>query len=61
MALRVRGMSEQERAEIQRLGQSRTEPARLVERAQIIWSMSQGERVPRLAQRLSISEGTARI
>jgi transposase len=53
-------MSPGERAEIQRLAQSRTEAARLVERAQIIWHLSQGERVPRLAQRLNISEPTTR-
>ena len=60
MALRVREMSPEERAEIQRLAQSRTEAARLVERAQIIWQLSQGERVPRLARRLNISEPTTR-
>ncbi len=53
-------MSPDERAEIQRLAQSRTEAARLVERAQIIWHLSQGERVPRLARRLNISEPTTR-
>jgi transposase len=60
MALRVREMSPEERAEIQRLAQSRTEAARLVERAQIIWHLSQRERVPRLARRLNISEPTTR-
>lgn len=60
MALRVREMRPEERAEIQRLAQSRAAAARLVERAQIIWQVSQGERVPRVAQRLSISEGTVR-
>jgi transposase len=60
MALRVREMSPEERAEIQRFAQSRAAAARLVERAQIIWQVSQGERVPGVAQRLSISEGTAR-
>jgi transposase len=53
-------MTAEERSEIQRLAQSRTAPARLVERAQIIWHTSQGERVPRLAQRLNISEPTTR-
>jgi transposase len=53
-------MSGEERAEIQRLAQSRTEAARLVERAQIVWHLSQGERVPRLARRLQISEPTVR-
>ena len=53
-------MTAEERNEIQRLAQSRTAPARLVERAQIIWHASQGERVPRLAQRLQISEPTTR-
>jgi transposase len=60
MALRVRAMSPEERAEIQRLAQSRTAAARLVERAQIIWRLSRGERVPAVARGLSISEGTAR-
>jgi transposase len=60
MALRVREMSDQERAEIRRLAQSRTEAARLVERAQIVWHVSQGDHVPGLARRLNISEPTVR-
>ena len=53
-------MSAEERAEIHRLAQSRTEAARLVERAQMVWHLSQGERVPGLARRLNVSEPTVR-
>lgn len=37
MALRVRPMTAEEVDTIQRLAHSRTEPARMVERARIVW------------------------
>jgi transposase len=58
---RVRALSEEETATIKRWAQSRTESARRVERAQIVWWSSQGERVPAIAQRLGIHEQTARL
>ena len=37
MALRVRAMTGEEQAAVKRVAHSRTEPARRVERARIIW------------------------
>ena len=60
MALRVRALTPEEQQEIQRLAHSRTAAARLVERAQIVWRASQGERVPAIAKRLNTGEATVR-
>ena len=58
--LRVRGMTPEEGEEIKRLAHSRTQSARRVERANIIWLASQGERVPAIALKLGINEVTVR-
>ena len=60
MALRVRDLTPDERASLQRLAQSRTEPARAVERARIIWRAHHGERVPAIAAALRLTEPTVR-
>ncbi len=60
MALRVRPLTEEERAEIHRRAQSRTEPARVVERARIIWLLHQGQRVREVAQGLQIGADVVR-
>jgi transposase len=57
---RVRTLSDEETATVKKWAHSRTEPARRVERAQIVWLSSQGERVPAIARRLGIHEQTAR-
>src|SRR3954454_22065561 len=54
MAIRLRPMTEEERVALERLAHSRTEPARLVERARIVWYASQGERAPQIAERLGL-------
>ena len=59
--LRVRELTAEERAAIQRLAHSRTEAARTVERARIIWLASQGARVPAIAQQLGLSQVTTRL
>ncbi len=59
--LRVRELTAEERAAIQRLAHSRTEAARTVERARIIWLASQGERVPAIAKQLGLSQATTRL
>jgi transposase len=61
MALRVRALSKEEGETLQRRIHSRTEPARCVERARIIWSSSQGERVPTIARRLEIGQKKVRF
>jgi transposase len=60
MVLRLRAMTEQEVTQIERLVGSRTAPARLVERAQMIWQAQQGQRVPDIADELQLCEATVR-
>jgi transposase len=60
MVLRVRELTEDEQASVRRLAHSRTEPARLVERARIIWLGSQGQRVPTIAAALRLTQATVR-
>jgi transposase len=61
LALKAREMTAQERQEIERLAHSRTEAARAVERARIVWYASQGMRVPAIASLLNISEKATRL
>jgi transposase len=61
MALRVRELTEEELAAITRLAQSRTAPARAVERARIVLYAHQGGRVPAIAARLGLHEKTVRL
>src|SRR5262245_31086620 len=60
MALRVRELTPDERTSLQRVAQSRTAPARAVERARIIWRAHHGERVPAIAAALRLTEPTVR-
>jgi len=53
-------LAEEERVALERLAHSRTAPARLVERARIVWSASQGERAPQIAERLELDPRTVR-
>ncbi len=61
IALKARPLTDQEQPELLRLSKSRTEPARLVERARIIWHASQGLRVPAIAKLLNIGQDTVRL
>jgi transposase len=60
MALRIRPLTAEEGDLIQRLAHSRTEPARLVERARIVWLAHQGLQVPAMAQTLHPCQATVR-
>ena len=60
MALRLRALTEDERAAVKRLAHSRTEPARMVERGRIVSLASQGKRVPAVAAELHLCEPTVR-
>lgn len=60
-ALRVRPMTDEEVAMITRLAHARTEPARLVERAQMVWLSPQGLHVPAIALQLRRTEQTVRV
>jgi transposase len=60
MALRVRGLTEEERAELRRRAQSRTAPARVVERARLVLGVAGGETAPAVARRLGLGTGVVR-
>jgi transposase len=60
MVLRLRELTEEERAVVERLAHSRTAPARRVERARIIWYASQGQSAPAIAGQLRLDAYTAR-
>lgn len=59
--LALRPLTDEETRTIERLAHSRTEPARAVERAQIVWRARQGARVPAIARALSLTEATVRL
>jgi transposase len=58
--LTLRPLTEDEVKAIERLAHARTEPARTVERAQIVWRAHRGARVPAIARALGITEATVR-
>jgi transposase len=60
MALHLRPMTAEEVDMIRRLAHSRTEPARLVERARMIWRAHQGQQVPAIARELRLCQATVR-
>jgi transposase len=61
MSHSLRTLTPEEQATLQRLARSRTAPARLVERAQIVWSASQGDPIPVIAQRLRLDPRTVAV
>jgi transposase len=60
MAIRVRPMTVEEVGVIERLSRSRTEAARLVERAKIVWLSHEGKGVKAIAQELRLHPATVR-
>jgi transposase len=60
MALHLRPLAEEESKTIQKWSQSRTEEARLVERAKIVQLASTGRQVPEIAETLGLNEKTVR-
>jgi transposase len=60
MALHIGPMTAEEVEMIHRLAHSRTEAARLVERARIIWLAHQGRPVPAIARELRLCQATVR-
>ena len=60
MALHLRALTEEETKTIKKWSQSRSEEARLVERAKIIFLASQGDAVPQIAEAVGINEKTVR-
>ena len=60
MALHLRPLTEEETKTIKKWSQSRTEEARLVERAKIVQLASAGRQVPEIAETLGSHEKTVR-
>jgi transposase len=60
MAMRMRALTEDEQATVKRLAHSRTEPARTVERAHIVWLAAQGQRAPAIAAEVGVCVPTVR-
>ena len=61
MALRVRKLTQEEQDHLKRLSQSRTAPARQVERARIIQLAGEGRFVPAIAAHLHIGQDVVRL
>ena len=60
MALHARPLTPDEYTSLRQLAHSRTAPARLVERARIIWQAQQGRRVSAIAAALGLNHKTVR-
>jgi transposase len=60
-AVRVRALTADEVEAIKRLAHSRTEPARAVERAKIVWLAHEGQAVPTIAEALHLDAETVRL
>jgi transposase len=60
MALHARPLTPEEYTSLRQLAHSRTAPARLVERARIIWQAQQGRRVSAIAAALRLNHKTVR-
>jgi hypothetical protein len=58
MATQLRALTNEERVALQQRARSRTEPARLVERTQIVWDTSQGEPIATIARRRRLDPRT---
>ena len=61
MAMHLRELAEEERRAVRQVAQSRTAPARLVERARIVWLAAQGERLTTIARTVGRSLPTVRL
>ena len=57
----VRSFTAEEAEAVKRLAHSRTEPARLVERAEIVWLSHEGQSVPAIATALRLSQNMVRM
>ncbi len=61
MALRVRALTDEEHTTLHRWARSRTEAARRVERAQMVWRAVQGEKLDAIATALGCNVETVRL
>ena len=60
MVLRVREVSEDERAKLERIVRAKTAPVRLVERARIVLAALAGRSAPQVAAEVGVTAATAR-
>lgn len=60
MVLRVRDVTEDERAKLERLARAKSAPARLVERARIVLAALTGRSAPQVAAEVGVTAATAR-
>ena len=60
MALRLREVTEDERATLERIVRAKTAPVRLVERARIVLAALEGLTAPQIGARVGVGEATAR-
>jgi transposase len=60
MAIYVRGLTDEERAKIERLSRSQTAPVRLALRAKIIKLSTEGKTIPAIARELGLCEPATR-
>jgi transposase len=60
MRICLRDLTSEERSAVETLARSRTEPARRVERARMIWRASRGEAPPSIAAALGLDADTVR-
>ena len=58
--LQVRELTQEERTTVHRLAQSRTEAARLVQRAKVIWLSDQGYQVAEIMDEVGFSQNSVR-
>src|SRR4051794_41793978 len=60
MVLRLRDVTEDERAKLARIVRAKTAPVRLVERARLVLAASEGLSAPQVAARVGVGDATAR-
>jgi transposase len=60
MRICLRDLTSEERSAVETLARSRTEPARRVERARMVWRASRGEAPPSIAAALGLDADTVR-
>src|SRR4051794_3964660 len=60
MVLRLRDVTEDERAKLERIVRATTAPVRLVERARLVLAASEGLSAPQVAARVGVGDATAR-
>ena len=59
--IRVRELTDDEAETVKRWAHSRTEPARRVERAKLVWLSHEGRLVPAIARELQLAPKTVRM